>query len=83
MDIRERYIVNLDKDNSLLAVQGISYGNSFTHKGFYMDVTGCETKKQADKFLLDEIDRRGWLVRQKWWQFWRPKVNLSKDKEEL
>ena len=76
-EITERYIINLDKDNSLLATQGVSYGRSFTHKGFYMDVTGCETMEQADEYILDEIASRGWLVREKWWQIWRPKVNLS------
>lgn len=73
-DIRERYIINLDRENSLLATQGISYGNSFTHKGFHMHVTGCETMEKADNYLLDEIARRGWIPREKWWQLWRPKV---------
>lgn len=73
--IYERYIIDLDRENALLESQGISYGNSFTHRGFYMSVTGAETPEKARDYLLEEIERRGWKRREKWWQFWRPHFN--------
>ena len=73
MKITERYIVDLDPKLETLRQQGRTYGQSLTHRGVYLDVTGAATWDEAMALIQKEVDERGWQWRERWWQFWRPK----------
>lgn len=69
---RERYFVNCDPGNALLIAQKCSYGFHKVHRDVYMEATGCATPEEPRRLIAEEMLRRGWLFRERWWQFWRP-----------